>query len=470
MENKNYRKDIWLIIFAFATSRIIIGFFGIHLQYRNLFQYWQYLDVETLKHDLLKGVWYDHAQPPLFNILLGIVIKLSGAHAPFVFASIFKLVSLTNALLICIILKRLTNHRYIPIIFSLIYLLSPATLIFECELFYTSFISMLLLISFFFLINIQQKPGWGNSIGFFLSLVVVCLTRSLYHLFWLTLVAVLILYCFRKKRIFNKLLLCSFIAVLVTAGWYLKNYFVFGKFSTSTWIGMNFSRNVFHDNETRDSSRIEAYAPFSKVSVYRSFISGAAEKKYAGLDDRDLLNESKNDSFINANHIGYIEVSEKYMKACKQYIKTHPMAYLQNVIQSCLIFFAPATRYSLTEQQAKKIRAYDIVYSFNLSHFAEGKQQRRVALLISAIPKVIIYMFVFFVFFRQAIKNRFISSWNLFLVLTIAFVFVVSSLLEHYENMRFRYEAEPLFLLLAGQVVGMFLNKKNRIQQPEEQL
>jgi hypothetical protein len=253
----------------------------------------------------------------------------------------------------------------------------------------------------------------------------------------------------------------------VTGGWYVKNYFLFGKFSTSTWIGMNFSRNVFHDNEVSDSSRIEAYAPFSKISVYRSFISGTAEKKYAGLDNRDLLNEFKNDSFINANQIGYIEVSDQYMIACKQYIRANPVAYLKNVVQSCLIFFAPATRYSLTEKQAKKIRAYDVVYSFNLSHFAEGKEQRRIAMLVSSIPKILVYLFVFFVFFRQTKKNKFISPWNLFLIATIGFVFGVSSLLEHYENMRFRYEVEPLFLLLAGQVASILLNRKNRIQHSE---
>jgi hypothetical protein len=467
MGNKNFRRDIWIIVLVFAASRVIIGFFGIHLQYRNLFQYWQYLDVETLKHDLLKGVWYDHAQPPLFNIMVGAVLKLSGTSAPAVFASIFKLVSLANTLLIYRILKRLTSHGYIPIIISLIYLLSPATLIFECELFYTTLVSMLLLISCWFLIDIREKPGWRSTIGFFVALTVLCLTRSLYHLFWLVLIAVLVLYWFRKEKVFSKLLICSVIAILVTGGWYVKNYFLFGKFSTSTWIGMNFSRNVFHDNEVLDSSRIEAYAPFSKISVYRSFISQTAEKKYDGLDNRDLLNEFKNDSFINANQIGYIEVSDRYMIACKQYIRANPVAYLKNVVQSCLIFFAPATRYSLTEKQAQKIKAYDIVYSFNLSHFAEGKEQRRVALLVSSIPKILVYLFVFFVFFQQTKRNKFISPWNLFLIATIGFVFGVSSLLEHYENMRFRYEVEPLFLILAGQVASILLNRKNRIQHPE---
>src|SRR4029077_11546641 len=98
MKKNPVGKDAWIIIISFVVSRIIVGYFGIHFGYKALFQYWQYLDVETLRHNLLRGVWYDHAQPPFFNLLLGAVVKLSGDSAPFVFATIFKLITLVNSL------------------------------------------------------------------------------------------------------------------------------------------------------------------------------------------------------------------------------------------------------------------------------------------------------------------------------------------------------------------------------------
>ena len=454
-------RDSLLILILFVISRIIVRFFGVHFTYIALYQYWQYLDVETLRHNLFRGIWYDHAQPPGFNLLLGIVLKLSGSHAAFAFNILFKAITLANVFLLLNILKRLITNRNLPLVITLIYLLSPATMILESELFYTTFISMLLLLSAYFLLCFQQKQSWLNGIGIFSPLAVLCLTRSMYHVAWLLVVAVAVLFYYRNKNGFGKLITSSVFCLMLVAGWYVKNYFVFGSFSTSTWIGMNMSRNVFHDNEIKDSSRIEAYEAFSKISCYKKFISGDLEKKFNGINDRDLLSEMKNDSFINENHIDYIEISKKYMDASKAYIKSHPVAYLKNVLQSTIIFFTPATRYPLAEEKAGEIKYYDAAYSFNLSHFAEGKQQRRIALTISSIPKILIYFTVFFLIVRSVTKYKKISLLNLIITITIGFVFFISSIFEHYENMRFRYEIEPLFLILLAQVIAVFvLNEK----------
>jgi len=85
-------------------------------------------------------------------------------------------------------------------------------------------------------------------------------------------------------------------------------------------------------------------------------------------------------------------------------------------------------------------------------------------LTISAIPKLVIYFLVFFIFLGNLIRSRHISLLNLFIFLTIAYVFFVSSLLEHYENMRFRYEIEPLFLVLLGQVIFGILQKRKAVK------
>lgn len=461
-EKQSYRKEIGIILIAFLISRILSAIFGIHLQYDALFKYWQYLDTETLRHNLLQGLWYDHAQPPFFNFLLGIVLKISGDQAPLAFAALLKAISLTSCLLLFAILKRLVQHPYLPLLITLIYLLSPALIIFESELFYTTFISMLLLISAYFLLRLTDliNPTTGDAsgrskyiIGICLPLVLMCLTRSMYHILWLAGTAVCLLVAFKKSSAFKPLLTGMTLSLLLVAGWYVKNYALFGQFSTSSWLGMNFARTVFHDNPVTDSTHIEAIEPFLDIKYYKPFISGHTGDKYTGLDDRDLLLPNKNDSFRNLNLVDYIEVSQKYMAVSKTYVKEHPRSYLMNVVQSCIMFFAPATRYPFAESEAQKIKAYDLIYSFNLTHFATGKGQRRIALMASAIPKMLVYLTVFFFFLRETIRRRTISPLNLLILCTFGFVFLTSSLIEHYENMRFRYEIEPLFLILLGQVL-----------------
>ncbi|HXB30056.1 MAG TPA: hypothetical protein VNW49_09565 [Puia sp.] len=459
MKNITDSGQLLIIITVFVVSRFILMLLGIHLDILALSAYWQYLDIETLRNHLLSGVWYDHAQPPLFNLFLGYVLKISGTHYILIFDIILKLISLCNALLLFIIVKRLSTVFYMPILVALLYILSPATIIFEAELFYTSLVSLFLLISVFYLIRFTESDRWLNAFGIFFPITLLCLTRSVYHMIWLFIIAATLIFYFRRKAALNKLILASLISILLVGSWYVKNKLLFGKLTASTWVGMNMARNVFHDNEVKDSSHIEAYEPFSRISVYRKFLDPEFENKFKGLNDRDLLQEMKNDSFINETEVSYIPVSELYQKASMDFIRNHPGSYAQNIIQSSILFFTPGTLYSLAVGKAGKIKIYDLLYSFNLTIFARDKKERRILLTISAMPKLILYVFVFFMLARISLQTRSITPWNLFILITIGFVFGVSSFFEHYENMRFRFETEPLFLILAAQVFSRIISQ-----------
>ena len=459
MKNLSGSRQVMIIIALFILSRTLALFAGLHLNPWPLYAYWQYLDVDTLKNHLLNGLWYDHAQPPAFNLLLGFILKIGGDHSTLLFAVLLKGISLVNTLLIFSILRKIIVAPYIPLIISVIYLLSPATLVFECEIFYTTTVSFLLLVTVYFLIKFTTSGKTWHAFMIFFSLTLLCLTRSIYHIIWLFVISAFILFYFRKSPFSRKLLPPSLLAIILVGTWYIKNQIIFGKFTASTWVGMNMARDVFHDDAIRDSSRIEAYEPFSRIGVYRKFLDPAFEDSYKGLNDLDLLMEMKNDSFINETEVSYIQVSDLYQKASMQYIRNHPAAYAQNVFQSSILYFTPATVYSLAADQAARIKTYDLLYSFNLTHFAKGKQQRRILLTISALPKLALYILVFFSLIRYVWQNRSLTPWNLFIIFTIAFVFGLGSLFEHYENMRFRFETEPLFLILAAQVFSRWYTR-----------
>ncbi|HEY4208408.1 MAG TPA: hypothetical protein VGM31_16395, partial [Puia sp.] len=294
VDRQPYWKDVVVILIAFTFSRVLSALFGIHLGYDALFRYWQYLDTTTLRDNLLRGLWYDHAQPPFFNLILGLVLKTSGNSAPIVFASFLKCISLANCLLLLAMLRRLIKFRYIPLIITLIYLLSPALIIFESELFYTTFISMLLLISAWFVLRLQDRVAaggpfrsypdisgtamnspaklpWKYVIGIFLPLIVLCLTRSMYHVVWLAAASVCLLFAWKRTPAFRPLLTGALCSVLLVGGWYLKNYMIFGQFSTSSWLGMNLARTVFYQYPVTDSSQIATIEPFSPLQYYHGF-------------------------------------------------------------------------------------------------------------------------------------------------------------------------------------------------------
>ncbi|HZK63526.1 MAG TPA: hypothetical protein VFC34_05240, partial [Puia sp.] len=91
---RNFRfSDFGILILVFVLSRVLMIALGIRMNMQPLLAYWQYLDVETLRHNLLRGVWYDHAQPPAFNLFLGIMLKISGNQSVLFFAVVFKFIS-----------------------------------------------------------------------------------------------------------------------------------------------------------------------------------------------------------------------------------------------------------------------------------------------------------------------------------------------------------------------------------------
>jgi len=66
---------------AFVVSRVLAYAAGVRMGLAPLDWYWQYLPLDWLQHDLLRGLYYMHDQPPLYNFYLGAVLQACGAHA-----------------------------------------------------------------------------------------------------------------------------------------------------------------------------------------------------------------------------------------------------------------------------------------------------------------------------------------------------------------------------------------------------
>ena len=78
-----------LIILAFATSRLAAYGAGVRFDARPLESYFQYADPSLLQDRLLETVFYLHAQPPLFNLMLGLTIFVIGLFKKVVLADNF---------------------------------------------------------------------------------------------------------------------------------------------------------------------------------------------------------------------------------------------------------------------------------------------------------------------------------------------------------------------------------------------
>ena len=71
------RPVLWLIA-LYAISRLAFRAAGVRFDLRPLDTSWQILDPVLLRHDLLESLFYMPGQPPLYNLMLGLVLKTGG--------------------------------------------------------------------------------------------------------------------------------------------------------------------------------------------------------------------------------------------------------------------------------------------------------------------------------------------------------------------------------------------------------
>jgi hypothetical protein len=388
------------------------------------------------------------------------VLKLSGRNSIFVIQLMLQAISLCNGLLLFVILRRILQNKYLPVVLSLVYLLSPATILFENEVFYTGFVSFLLLSAAYAMLLFNEKQSRINLVLVCAPLLLVCLTRSIFHLCWLLLIVGILMYFWQHKRSFKKVCFAGMLSIAIVGGWYVKNLVLFDNFSASSWVGMNLARIVFLDKAATDTGSIASIPPFMPVSYYNNFTGKKYKTTFAGMNDPVLLHEFKNGRYLNLNNAGYIEISKKYLEASLRQIQHHPLEYSRKVFTAFIIFFTPASSYFQVAENAGKIKFYDLVYSFNPATLFKDENIRKPLLVLAAVPKFLAYLFTFFIIVKERRRSASVSMLNVFLVITILFSLLVSSFLEYGENMRFRYELEPLFLILFAQALDFRFRKK----------
>ena len=66
---------------GFVISRVAYRIAGVRFDTTPLERFWQFVDPVLLQDRLVESLLHLHSQPPLFNLGLGLVLKLLGDHA-----------------------------------------------------------------------------------------------------------------------------------------------------------------------------------------------------------------------------------------------------------------------------------------------------------------------------------------------------------------------------------------------------
>jgi len=451
------------VITAFVLSRIACFIMGVRFDIGPLDYYWQFIDPQLLRTNLFESLYYLHSQPPLFNLFLGIVLKLLPGHEALAFHVIFLAFGLTLSISLYLLMTSLGLSGRLSSILTIIFVASPSCVLYEDFLFYTYPIATALCLSALLLHRYLKFGRFRHLAIFFALLALFVLTRSVFHPIWFLILTIPLIW-YRRKN-WKKIALAAGVPFLLCFLLYAKNAHEFGGFSGSTWFGMNFARlttwrlplsDRFSLIDQGKLSTLSLIKPFRKLETYQrhSHVPLAESTGIPVLDQTQKSTEAP-----NLNNLTYINISRQYWRDALYVLPRYPGTYIGSLFESLMIYFIPTSSYSFLKDNRQKIgvidRAYNLILCGQLQYEKEITDDR--AFLNTGLLTALGYLVVIvygFVMLRQAFRRRSMSSpyalTLLFIWLNLVYVTIVGNAFELGENNRFRFVVDPFFLVLLG--------------------
>lgn len=446
------RVNVLLLPALFILSRVIYYLLGIRFDAASIEWGYQLLDPYYLKTDLLRSIWYLHMQPPLYNLLLGLVLKFFPGHVSFVLHLIFTSCGFLIVWLMNDSMKMLRvspKWRWGVLVY---FIFAPTAVLYEHMLFYSYLTVFFLTAAFWGLVQFTHQHKTAGLAIFYSMLAALVLTMSMFHLVFLLVLVIIPLVVFKTNR--KAILRAAVFPLFFCFLWYFKNFLLFGSFSSSSFLGMNMARVAYPYGTAMGNTGI-----FQPVKNYGDQVT--PDSRYP---DIPVLHENyKKNGYVSFNHLGYLQVSKKFKKESIYVMTYEPSRYFHEVRNAFEIYFYPSSVYEFLGPNFVKMP--DFIYACSLV------KDRKHALLL-----LIVYIMVFSVICYltvkinsgsgvvQVDKRSLIVIWMF--VFVIAYIMCIGNFLERGENHRFRFSSTTLALMLFAWVGTCFAQiiKKKKVK------
>ena len=443
----------------FILSRILYYSVGVRFDAGTITRTWHFIDIDLLKHDLWRSVFYLHTQPPLMNLLTGIGLQLFPTAYAYVFNIFFLLDGFALTLAIYFLGNRLGFPKVLSAILATLFALSPATIVFENYYFYTYPTTVLLTLSTVFLVRFLEKKRAVDGLLFSMMLAANALTWSLFHLVWLLGCLGMLAFLLKGSR---RKALWALPAFLLVFALYAKNGILYGSFTASTWAGLNLFKTVtinIPEKVRKQWVKEGLVSDLALVPPYRSpdvYLKYFPDTPITGIPLLDDINMSG--GYRNQHHLSYVYAGRRYLKDSLRIILHAPHYYLDNIPFAFYIFLHSASDYEPVHEIRAPIDAWDTIW--NRLFYGQWQKDESLAarshtfspghlawwltlsfiLVITAVP---IYLWR-----RRADIYKLEYGLVLFMFWNIMFVSAAGILLDIGENNRTRFSIDPFILLL----------------------
>ena len=185
--HRERRLELVCVALLFLLSRLVIWLgTAITFDLRPIESSWHIIDPLLLRDDLLRSAFYTPAQPPLYNLLLGVVLKLSRDQRWLraIFTAVYSGLSLGSTLLLYDLLRRMKVRLAPRAIVSAGFALTPAVILYESLPYYTSLVSFLLLLAVWLFARCNERFTRARASTLWGAVAALILVRSLFQLCW----------------------------------------------------------------------------------------------------------------------------------------------------------------------------------------------------------------------------------------------------------------------------------------------
>lgn len=346
-------RPLWLALSFCILVRIVLEVrygLGFDVDVRL----WQLVDVELLRDDPLRSLYLMHAQPPLFNALYALSLRLpEGLGMPFLHL-VFQATSIVSVALIYLLLRRARVGAAGAAIGAGLFGVLPQALIYESVFNYAPFEVMFLLGGMLLAARYLEEGGVARFVGLCACLVILALMRSLFHVGWVAVVLLAVwgLRSWRHGRD-GRALAVLVAALALASSIYAKNLKLYGTFAASTWGGIALTQ-MAAPILPGDPVKFPQVLPDIRARIDRGEFSpalrGALSDLWYGwaevakdcpeMDEKRavLCARLRASGEPNMNHLAVIDYSHQIGRDARRLLQLYPQVYLNHVAASVMTF------------------------------------------------------------------------------------------------------------------------------------
>ena len=374
-----------LLVLTFILSRVFYwSALGVRFDIEPLGYYLQYVDPVLRKTSLTESVYHLHGQPPLFNFFLGLVLKFFPGNEAAAYHGIYLVCGLVIVVSLFELMTELGVRHAIAAAVIFLFMVSPVTLLYENWLFYTYPVTAILTLSVLLLYRFARYGRSPDAFLLFCTLAVICLTRGIFHIFWIFLIVGTSWMMWKERR--RAILVTALIPVASVLLVYIKNFMLFGVLSTGQLyqqtnlsmmtvnrIPQSQRHALIKQNLLSVVSLIPVYG--TQLSDYEKFLPERPESGIAVLDQ-----EVKSTGVSNWHNRRYLDVGELYGRNGMSVLKNYPFTYIDSVIQNFINYFKPAgytfpfyrTDYENTNRMHSSLGVFNLITTGQLTRAGPG--------------------------------------------------------------------------------------------------